>query len=250
MESARADSHRELLMFSLPPHLLAKAKKGSILYFWQEQLEQLNKNHADFLSQYAEEHKRETSRYYSGISLTASPGCRSVEGSMSRASSQNMARSNTVPVDTWSSSIFKSPEPKPAAKPKIFQGKQGKRSEENYDWNWNSMLGQLVAYKQKRGDCDVPASYGDNKALAKWVKLQRSKARAGQMSPAEIEMLESLGFRWVPHNKNIQSFDESWNSMLERLKEYQRKYGDCLVPQRYQEDIALGMFLTHCGKRL
>jgi hypothetical protein len=101
MDSAKADNHRELPVFSLPPHLLAKAKKGSILYFWQEQLEQLNKYHADFLSQYAEEHKRETSRYFSGISLTTCPGVRAVEGSMTRASPQNMAKSNIVPpVDT------------------------------------------------------------------------------------------------------------------------------------------------------
>eukprot|EP00429_Kryptoperidinium_foliaceum_P036643 CAMPEP_0176178096 /NCGR_PEP_ID=MMETSP0120_2-20121206/91256_1 /TAXON_ID=160619 /ORGANISM="Kryptoperidinium foliaceum, Strain CCMP 1326" /LENGTH=1067 /DNA_ID=CAMNT_0017516245 /DNA_START=166 /DNA_END=3371 /DNA_ORIENTATION=+ len=36
---------------------------------------------------------------------------------------------------------------------------------------------------------------------------------------------------------------EQWNEMLERLRAYKQKYGDCLVPKRYTEDPKLGTWV-------
>ena len=40
-----------------------------------------------------------------------------------------------------------------------------------------------------------------------------------------------------------ESFDERWNTMFERLKEYKQQHGDCLVPSRYSEDPKLGIWV-------
>jgi len=103
---------------------------------------------------------------------------------------------------------------------------------------WSSMMHHLKVYKEEHGDCLVPIS---NKFLGLWTRLQRARNKAMLMSPREIFEMEQIGFEWVFRcRKNRKSFENGWNSMLERLIEYKRKHGNLLVPQRYKEDIALG----------
>ena len=206
-------------VFSLPPSLAAKAKKGSILYFWQEQLVQLNKNYDDFLAQYSEEHKWETSRYFGGedSEVVASPESSDDTGSTSYAESNH----DDSLLDVTDKS----------------------KTTEAQQLHWSSMLNQLALYKLNTGHCNVPSSYKEDKALGEWVKLQRAAAKAGRLSPEHREALDGLGFKWVVHSMNSHQIEASWRTMLESLVEYKRKHGDCLVPQRYEENIALGMSL-------
>jgi hypothetical protein len=37
--------------------------------------------------------------------------------------------------------------------------------------------------------------------------------------------------------------DKKWNKQYEKLVEFKRKHGNCLVPQRYQEDVSLGKWV-------
>jgi hypothetical protein len=38
--------------------------------------------------------------------------------------------------------------------------------------------------------------------------------------------------------------DEEWNEQYGKLVEFKRKNGNCIVPQRYQEDASLGMWVN------
>ena len=210
-------------VFSLPPSLAAKAKKGSILYFWQEQLDQLNKNYDDFLAQYAEEHERETSRYF-GVGD-------SVDTPASHESGDDTGNSTSCPEPTDDETLLH-----------LTDNSKTCDAQEQQQLHCNSMLSQLATYKRKTGHCNVPSSNKSHKALGEWVTLQRAKARAGQLSQENIESLETLDFNWVACNMNSQQAEATWYIMFENLKEYKLKTGDCLVPQRYEENIALGMF--------
>ena len=52
--------------------------------------------------------------------------------------------------------------------------------------------------------------------------------------------LDSIGFVWEVRPDP----DNQWNEMFEKLKAYKREHGDCLVPQRYNKDRALGLWVT------
>ena len=41
------------------------------------------------------------------------------------------------------------------------------------------------------------------------------------------------------------SNDESWEKRFEELKDYRKKYGNCLVPQHYQQNKQLGRWVNH-----
>ena len=76
-----------------------------------------------------------------------------------------------------------------------------------HDDNWNSKFEQLISYKEKNGDCNVPKEYEKDKSLGLWVYTQRQFRRKGRLSEDRIAKLDSIGFMWDPH-------DDNWNSGL------------------------------------
>jgi hypothetical protein len=106
---------------------------------------------------------------------------------------------------------------------------------ENFD-EWKRMLSKLSQYQAEHGDCLVPREYEKDLELGRWVRQQRTRKALSEEQRAE---LEALGFVWqVPHKKKSQvSFEE----MLERLQTFKCRYGDCMVPAIYPDDLQLGM---------
>mmetsp|Transcript_4517 Transcript_4517/g.6831 ORF Transcript_4517/g.6831 Transcript_4517/m.6831 type:complete len:111 (+) Transcript_4517:558-890(+) len=101
------------------------------------------------------------------------------------------------------------------------------------------MFEELKEYKEIHGHCSVPARCSSNKRLANWVSKQRQvyydmkEGRSSIMTAERVDMLNSLGFTWKLREGN-------WHKMLDDLKEYKERHGDCLVPQTYAPNPALG----------
>lgn len=65
--------------------------------------------------------------------------------------------------------------------------------------SWNERYNQLVAYKEKEGDCNVPTRSSDSseiKVLGRWVTSQRSLYKRGVIDKEKIKRLEEIGFTW------------------------------------------------------
>lgn len=107
------------------------------------------------------------------------------------------------------------------------------------DDEWNRMLGKLKAYKQQHGNCLVPRRYAQDK-LGLWVGNVRARNRDNLLTSEQKLELDGIGFIW----KVKLDPDDQWNIMFERLKDYKDRMGDCLVPQKYPEDKALGVWVA------
>jgi len=123
---------------------------------------------------------------------------------------------------------------------------------EGFDEAWEARLSELVAYKERHGDCLVPHGYQPNPSLAEWVHRQRCtwvlyhKGRIRQnrkadrdnlaMFKARFDRLEEVGFAFKVK-------EGSWGDRLEELRAYREAYGDCNVPISYQENPALGRWV-------
>ena len=60
-----------------------------------------------------------------------------------------------------------------------------------------------------------------------------------------IKLLEKLGFVWkVRYRQPTQKEEHKWHKRYEELKEYQAEHGDCLVPQMYPLNPALGQWVA------
>ena len=68
--------------------------------------------------------------------------------------------------------------------------------EEYLEKLWDENFQQLVAYKEKMGDCDIPLSYESNPALGAWAFSQRMAYKKKKLSNARFERLRDLDFKF------------------------------------------------------
>eukprot|EP00873_Tetraselmis_striata_P009424 jgi/Tetstr1/429688/TSEL_019584.t1 len=102
---------------------------------------------------------------------------------------------------------------------------------------WWRRCKELEEYKQEHGDCLVPRGYMPNPALGHWVHMQRQRHKKGKLTAERVEALEALGFDGDP-------LEGQWQRMYEQLVVYKEEHGDCLVPQGYMPNPALGNWLS------
>ena len=111
---------------------------------------------------------------------------------------------------------------------------------------WDQRLEELKEYRKKHGNCNVPKGYSSNKQLGLWVYTQRKEYRFKQkrmkakITDKRIKELEAIGFVWEVKKK---ADDELWNQRLDELKEYCKKHGNCNVPNKYQHNKQLRIWV-------
>jgi hypothetical protein len=114
---------------------------------------------------------------------------------------------------------------------------------------WNERFRLLQEYHAEHGDCLVPWDYTTTTKikLGDWVRRQRATHAAGKLLKDRLIQLESLGFsfRALPDD----SVQAQWDRLLERLVQYKREHGHCLVPLRYMQDLQLGRWVTDLRDR-
>ena len=108
---------------------------------------------------------------------------------------------------------------------------------EQLESKWEGMFNTLKEYKEKHGDCNVPAIWRENKQLGKWVRVQRSNYQNSKLSEGRIERLEKIYFVW-----NV--LESQWEEKFNALKEYKENHGHCNVSQYWRENKQLGSWVN------
>src|SRR5437660_3050872 len=98
------------------------------------------------------------------------------------------------------------------------------------DNQWEEIFTALVAYKQRYGNCNVPARWPENPVLSQWVITQRSNR--DKLDSTKRTRLDEIGFTW-------QVRDAQWQEMFDALAAYKNKHGHCKVPQKWPENPPL-----------
>jgi hypothetical protein len=107
---------------------------------------------------------------------------------------------------------------------------------------WNMQYENLVEFKRSKGHCMVQQSYEQDKSLGEWVHRQRRYHNDNKLLPDRKRILDEIGFAWkVENSRNID--DKLWNNQYEKLVEFKRKKGHCLVPTKYEQDSSLGTWV-------
>jgi hypothetical protein len=112
---------------------------------------------------------------------------------------------------------------------------------DSYDKLWNTKYEQLVEFKRKNGHCRVPRRYQEDVTLGNWVNTQRKSHSENKLRLDRKELLEKLGFIWKVRGP---STDKTWHQQYEKLVKLKRNNGHCLVPQGYEKDVSLGMWIN------
>lgn len=112
---------------------------------------------------------------------------------------------------------------------------------------WSTMFDALCEYNKKYGNCMVPYTYAENRALARWVKRQRyqyklwKEGQPSTMTPDRARALSNIGFCW-------DSQTSCWMERLEELKQFKEENGHCNVPSQYPENPQLATWIK-CQRR-
>jgi hypothetical protein len=111
------------------------------------------------------------------------------------------------------------------------------------DKKWNMQCEKLVEYKRKTGDCVVPQSYKVDKSLGVWVNKQRTFCMNNKLRLDRKERLDEIGFAWKSDGGNNPD-DKLWHQRYEKLVEFKRINGDCMVPHKHKQDKSLGIWVS------
>ena len=107
-------------------------------------------------------------------------------------------------------------------------------SNDKKDAKWYEMLEKLTLYKEQHHHTNVPINYP---ILGHWVKNQRNSYKRNNLQPHREKALLELEFQLDP-------YAQSWETMLEQLKEYKHKHGHLFVPRIYPQNRALGRWVS------
>lgn len=108
------------------------------------------------------------------------------------------------------------------------------------DLKWNEMFQRLCRYREQHGDCLVPRSYPNDKALGHWCGNQRMLRKRNTLQADRLQRLESIGFSFVADERYVWSggrnkkhLTDHWSGMYAALIEYRKQHGHALVPKGY-----------------
>ncbi len=100
--------------------------------------------------------------------------------------------------------------------------------------SWEERFGELKAFKDRFGHCNVEHQWPENPKLGHWVANQRKSFTEGRLSEDRVKRMNEIGFTWNPA-------DAFWEDCFAALKHYAGVHGHCAVPQKH---------LSPCGVRL
>jgi len=101
---------------------------------------------------------------------------------------------------------------------------------------WIKMYNQLLSHKsQHDGSVHVPMKH---KSLGKWVSKQRENYSKGIIPKQQVDLLESIGFKWQVVDPN------NWMITYKRLVEYKKKNNHTRIPTSFKEDPQLGKWVS------
>ena len=101
---------------------------------------------------------------------------------------------------------------------------------------WETMFSELERYRERFGNCNVPANWPENPRLASWVNTQRAFKEKGKLTSPREKRLNGIGFVWDP-------FEALWETKFTELKLYKERFGDCNVPARWKEHPRLATWV-------
>jgi hypothetical protein len=80
------------------------------------------------------------------------------------------------------------------------------------------------------------------------VSKQRSFHKNNKLRPDRERILDEIGFAWtVDAYRNFKPDDKLWHQQYEKLVEFKRKTGHCIVPSKYKKDKSLGQWSVRSG---
>ena len=111
--------------------------------------------------------------------------------------------------------------------------------------SWYDRLNDFCEYYAENGHGRVPQKYEENHALGIWVNKQREEKKKydrrerTSLTERRISLLEGANFEWAKAKG-----ETAWEDKFKELSLYKEENGDCDVPTKYDQNRALGRWVS------
>ena len=116
----------------------------------------------------------------------------------------------------------------------------------DFDWSpredWDDKFVQLIAYRQKYGNFEVPQAYKPNRTLRPWLTGLRLDYKMNRLDAVLKQRLESIGFVW-------DCSENSWEQKFQELLAYKQEHNHCNVPKKYERNPSLSTWVWNIRAR-
>ncbi|CAB9513784.1 helicase [Seminavis robusta] len=110
---------------------------------------------------------------------------------------------------------------------------------------WDDNLAALCEYRDRHGTVNIPDRSSHYPQLGRFVyNLRRQKSLLTQI---QKQQLDELGFLW--ESSLDAKRQQQWEDMFDRLVAFQQEHGHCVVPQQYEKDPPLGIWVMNQRSR-
>ena len=117
--------------------------------------------------------------------------------------------------------------------------------------SWNDMLFQLLLYKARNGDVNVPDNDSRYRPLYNWLQTQREhytlyqqdETSSALLNADRVAVLESIGIQCTVEGDMI------WDKNFDDLVTYKNEHGDVRVPRLYEKAPYLSFWVTEQRKQ-
>lgn len=101
---------------------------------------------------------------------------------------------------------------------------------------WDGHFNKLVEFNQRYGHLDIKLGEDNDelKPLAQWASAVISQGKAGLLSQARMDKLNSIGFIW---NWQSQKSDSTWMNHYEALEKYFTENGNPNMPKTHENTV-------------
>ena len=101
---------------------------------------------------------------------------------------------------------------------------------------WDERYGELKAYREEFGNCNVHQKKSEHRDLGLWVTVQRRNYSGDKLSRNRLDKLNEIGFLW-------NALESRWEEMFGALTDYKNVHGDCNVPSSWPENPHLANWI-------
>lgn len=105
--------------------------------------------------------------------------------------------------------------------------------------SWDDRYQDLIEYKAKHGDCNVPCAYEEKLKLGRFVNNMRKEKANGDLSQERIDLLERIGFQWAIRRAG------TWERSYAQLVAFKATHGHCRVPLSWPDNPFLGRWVAN-----
>jgi Helicase associated domain len=120
------------------------------------------------------------------------------------------------------------------AEDKTFRDHQNKQ--------WDEAFDELLQYRKRYGNCQVPHGFSEGPSLARWVKRQRyqyklmKNGKPCTINEERIRRLEAISFVWESHNT-------VWDERISQVRQFKAQYGNAPIPKTCKRDLKLANWI-------